>query len=876
MKNVNFLSIFLVAVLFATNVNAQFSRQQANDLVLNDVLSDDVGKIDVFSSFNSVTASVDLIDNDNVTNPYAEAWVFFSDDSPFASWYHGSRVIFVSTINGDYTINDLQIYPKGLSSDYEEISSADRPDPVVMDGTSFQPDPEKVLSNYNYALIVVSMDNPRNWYNTSLIYNVLIQNYNYQEQNIFVLYSWDGNSAATPNYNDLDGDGNYDDIDGEATWDNIQSTIAQLTTDLGHGDQLAVFFTGVPVNTALVEPRFAFPVNEYFSALYPVSGISEPMEDIDCGQMLLTFDVNSSSDVSWYFEADNGTDVLCENRYLHGPTGSNEENYAEMYFSGGNYSEQLFYWASAARGYLPDVFAQEPWNIWEEFGELGLENGGGDYETYIPNHPGDNELDDDLDSFIQMGEAFEYADDMNTWTAAYCYLPYNDVPLVAPQQTDEIPFAEDLLTLAGLSGYIENTQNMPSRSYIMADNLYLNSGISLAFDNNTEFYLNMNNNEGSGDFVFSEKFEPESESGYPVFYCYENSNLSFGTNSYLKNNPDLSALGYIVFFGHSVQIGSGSSFDNVQLSTMPTSYELSLTNVTFKNISIGFFANSNNQIESCALDSSLFWIPGRDTEISNCNFTNSSCWVFTFNQGSNYLEVDECDFSGDCPVFYWNVPLNIKDYSDFNILNTTITDCNFGISIQFSGWGRAHNFNNIEVGNVDEMGISAFSSRINIDSSYIHNCGANGLFLNNHCSIDLTGNPGAHYVHETQRIMDNDEEEVYTDDSSFPVPFIWNAVIDDDPHVFNTLVYCKEPVYTEKDVRYNYWGNNFDPEVNFFPPEVYIWEPTFDLIYEEEEKSDAQVLYETAQEKFESEDFTGAKSDFQQVIGQYPDTRYAQ
>ena len=119
MKKIKYLSIFLIAMVFAINVNAQFTRQQAIDLVLNDILSGDVGNIDIFSSLNSVTTSVDLIDNDNVSNPYAEAWIFFSDDSPFASWYHNSRVIFVNSVNGDYSIGNIEIYRAWDKADFD-------------------------------------------------------------------------------------------------------------------------------------------------------------------------------------------------------------------------------------------------------------------------------------------------------------------------------------------------------------------------------------------------------------------------------------------------------------------------------------------------------------------------------------------------------------------------------------------------------------------------------------------------------------------------------------------------------------------------------------------------------------------------------------
>jgi hypothetical protein len=351
MKTHKLILSFLVTIIVTVHSFGQFTRQQAIDLVLNNILVDDIESIDIYCAYNSNTNDVEMIDNVVITNPYSESWVFFVNDNPFASWYHQTRYIFVNTTDGAYAISNGEIYPKSWKTDFEEISLADRPEPIAMDGTAYVPDPQKVESNYNYALIIVAMDEYRNWYNTSLIYNVLLQNYNYKKENIFVLYSYDGHSWL-PNVNgdDLDDPTDpSDDIDGPATWASIQSTITDLTNDLTNGDQLAVFFTGIPVKNNGAEPNMVFPVDQNNYLSYPVSGISVPMEDIDCAQMIFTFDVNSASDVSVYFEGPVGTDVKCLNRFLHGSTGSNEVNHAELYFSGGNYSEQLFYWASAAR-----------------------------------------------------------------------------------------------------------------------------------------------------------------------------------------------------------------------------------------------------------------------------------------------------------------------------------------------------------------------------------------------------------------------------------------------------------------------------------------------------------------------------------------------
>lgn len=148
MKTTQLIFTFLMFSMM-TSIFGQFSRQQAIDLVMSTIVNDDSDKVDVFSKIESETASVFLIDNEETVNTYSESWVFFINDNPFASWYHDSRVVFISADNGDYSIEVVSIYPKNLNSSFEEISSADRPEPIAMDGSAFIPDPQKVESNYN-------------------------------------------------------------------------------------------------------------------------------------------------------------------------------------------------------------------------------------------------------------------------------------------------------------------------------------------------------------------------------------------------------------------------------------------------------------------------------------------------------------------------------------------------------------------------------------------------------------------------------------------------------------------------------------------------------------------------------------------------------
>lgn len=154
-----------ILCLFTTSAFAQFTRNDAIDLVLNTILADDIGVVNVCASNNSFTTDVELIDNNSESNPYTESWVFFSDDDPFASWYHDSRLIYVSTVDGSYIISNAVINPKGIVFRLHRNILADRFEPVAMDGIEFVPDPQKGKSIYIYDIkpglqLIASNANP--------------------------------------------------------------------------------------------------------------------------------------------------------------------------------------------------------------------------------------------------------------------------------------------------------------------------------------------------------------------------------------------------------------------------------------------------------------------------------------------------------------------------------------------------------------------------------------------------------------------------------------------------------------------------------------------------------------------------------------------
>lgn len=865
MKKLFFLSIFLIAILFAVNVNGQFSRQEAINLVLNDVLSDDVGKINVFSSLNSVTTSIDLIDNYNVSNPYAESWIFFSDDSPFASWYHSSRIIFVNAQNGDHSISNVEIFPKGLNSEYEEISSPDLPDPIVMDSTSFVPDPEDEESNYNYALIVVSIDEERNWYNASLVYNVLLQNYNYKKDNIFVLYSWDGNSGFYPYYNDLDGDGNFDDIDGPATWENIINVINDLSgeednfedvPELQHSDQLAVFFTGVPVHSAGPTVYMSFPVDEYSIDSYIVSSVSQPIEDIDCAQMIFFFDINSSSDVSYFFEAANGTDVKCQNRLLYGPTASGEVSHVEMYISNGagHYSEQLFYWASAARGYLAATYS--PWN----HSPYPL----GTYPYYSVNgmedHPADYPPDDNDDGFIQMCEAFQYANDQNTWSDdEYYYNPYIPGESEIPFQTDEIPFEEYLLTFSGLTGLIEiSEQTIDYGNFLFCGELKINENVELTFTEGSKFYFIIDNawlNIVQSATLFVEDniyFYGESDNNKIEVYGI----LDLGQNVHFNKNITGIDDYFEIYLENSSNTFDKSIFEHCLLENHGS--DLLLTDTEF------FYSILSSE-------------HGGDITVSSYSYSEFDHTIFKISNGNNEDKVIITDgiFSHNIPVLP-NIPaIDINNYKYFEIANNNINGYSKGIYLQYSGDGIFGNQNiyNNEIYDNSNCGIIISNSTVSIYNNEIYDNEGKGIILTNRSNVSLFGDPGT----GEQIIMNNEMSEVYASGESFPYNFRNNQikdVVNQSNH--HPLVYHEWEYEDHRDVRYNYWGHNFNPLEDFYPVDGYnylpIWYPGLKNTLS---PTEGEILFNEANLQFETENFIDANTLYQALISQYSGSIYA-
>ncbi|MEZ5197772.1 MAG: hypothetical protein R2764_15710 [Bacteroidales bacterium] len=175
--------------------------------------------------------------------------------------------------------------------------------------------------------------------------------------------------------------------------------------------------------------------------------------------------------------------VACENRFVHAAASVMEDKLYEQYISGNNYGEYFYYWSAAARGVFPNE--NIPW-------ETGADVGTFDFTeiTGLENHPGDFDPDANADGYVQMEEAFYYANAMDTWSDdGYYYNPWIMGVVETPVGWDLLPFNDDVMTLAGYAGSVETPVTIQG-SFIIGGELVFEPvplGQKFEFEDNSKY-----------------------------------------------------------------------------------------------------------------------------------------------------------------------------------------------------------------------------------------------------------------------------------------------------------------------------------------------------------------------------------------------------
>ena len=107
-----YLLLITLSFFLFSNVNAQYSREEAMDIVINEIIGiDTLPSIDLYSKYEKTYFQDTLFigfypEMDFYIFPYNEQWVFFIDDMPVANWAHDTRFVFFDSNSGEYVVEE--------------------------------------------------------------------------------------------------------------------------------------------------------------------------------------------------------------------------------------------------------------------------------------------------------------------------------------------------------------------------------------------------------------------------------------------------------------------------------------------------------------------------------------------------------------------------------------------------------------------------------------------------------------------------------------------------------------------------------------------------------------------------------------------------
>lgn len=492
-KKIALITIIISAFVIIGTANAEVTKSSAEDLVLNQILADDIGSVDVYSRSSAITSQDSLVmynnEESSIVPPFNENWVFFINDMPAAMWHHHCRYIFVDKATGDYNILDKNIYPEDLINDFELISQTPIPE-VLEIPENPEPISYREPNEHLYAVIICQHDgwDHRDWNSMSGIYCALLEEYGYTKDNIFVHFGNDGNSVFS---NDLDGGDYSDDIDYCAQEWRVKRTLHNLSgeetndpnvPELNTDDQLFFYnHTGGYVSGGHAIINLPGSGNLWDTEL------RDCVHSINCAQMI--FMLGQSYSGGFVDELANQNNPLCTNRAIYTSCGDDEPSWYEQHITGGRYGEFEFYWTAAVRDYYPAIYGSGS-NIEIHTWQHGSRTGQFDFSPYsstMYGNPIDTDPDTNYDCFTQTEEAFYYANNRDTWSPVGYYCPYTGYEDETEHPTGicDVDFIGDPLSLAGICGELSTSQSLIGGEYMINPRLRICSGDQLLLINST-------------------------------------------------------------------------------------------------------------------------------------------------------------------------------------------------------------------------------------------------------------------------------------------------------------------------------------------------------------------------------------------------------
>ena len=345
-----------------------------------------------------------------------------------------------------------------------------------------------------------------------------------------------------------------------------------------------------------------------------------------------------------------------------------------------------------------------------------------------------------------------------------------------------------------------------------------------------------------------------------------NSTITIGNNTTFFGYSEDNVLNIdgAINIGNNVSFSSYDSFLWQGLKLNNPFLSLNINYSSFKGCDIKGVTNEI-QIQNTLFDNSFADLSNGDITISNCTFNNNSKVHISHPANeSKTINILNSSFSNTSD----ENAISIEYYPNYYIYNNTISNCNSGIFLSNSGYGKGSTeISSNSISNNILTGITVYSSTTILRDNNVSNNNI-GLKLLDKCSSTIEGNNEV----ITQEFSQNNSYQMYITKGSFPHKIRYNKISDND----NTVCWVE---YTGSEeglnVQYNNWGGSYVPENNLCPTGAYIIEPIWDP-GDTGIDSEAEAMFNGASNLVQQEDYTGAKAQYQQVVLQYPDTKFAQ
>ena len=903
MTKLRFFLLTVIIVQLPFFSSGQFSRQQAINLVLNQILAADTSHINIYASYDTIpdTINIKLINNQTISPPYPYNWVFFSDDNPSADWYHSCRFIFINSNTGDFAIDSSICYPIDLQTNYQAILLTYTNPPCYIDpcwgGLQVEHFPTPIFASENPHLYAVLINGIDDWstacdinrdYDMAVVYNTL-REAGYMKNHIITLYA-DGEGKAMF-HGDFDGPccgpgdctacTTYQTvINHPATWDLVNTVFKNKKDSLTPEDQLFVYITGPGVLLPNNEPAFECytPLPHLPHSYYTRHELIAAAQNINCAQMIFIMQQDFSGGFIDSIKDDQF--AKCRNRVVISATddGSNSlgKSYKELWVTCGNIDEFTFYFTAALRGYYEGRW---PWQWSRKVGTFPFtDHTLFDWDTMgciSPHreHPSDYNPDSGTppsgmpgnnDGYTQLIEAFNYAKCMDTWNVNGCFYNQNNKYSGSPPNNQypincNIDFETPMIGISSGFG---------------SDNLYCLNGIAgnttsqdqdiIGFDQNTNTdysYLLGGNVNLRGKTTIGINCRITIGTPVSAVQNCDNKSLSISNGFILKGLQSDQNDGLFIHPGSNLVTIDNATFINAYLQNCAPN--LSITNSHFTNCPQIFSHSGNVTIHHSYFDHSRVFLSDHNQSPDNT--------AIIYN---NFFD-NTSDTTSD--------PLWIESYPSYHIHDNTILGGLDGIGLFFSGSRTGPSL--IEKNTIAlaaQCGIDVYSSIDTLSKNQISNSHHFGIKLLDNSSTSLLGDPNALSYEGTQQINDNDGIEIYAADHCLPYLMRYNAIVDEDngggqgdPLLYydNSWTY----ILPKHDVEENCWGSHFDYDKAFYAN--YGIFKYFPIVCPDNngggQMTMDEEMYNTATDYCQQEKYTDAKSTYQLLIETYPESPYA-